>query len=30
MLALASGQMNRQQLTDWLNQHVKTADSQGV
>ena len=30
MLALASGQMNRHQFTDWLNRHVKTADSQGV
>ena len=30
MLALASGQMNRQQFTNWLSEHVKTADSQGV
>ena len=31
MLALASGQMNRHQFTDWLTRHVKTAaDSQGV
>lgn len=31
MLALASGQMHRQQFTDWLSKHVKAAaDSQGV
>lgn len=31
MLALASGQMNRRQFTDWLIGRVKTAaDSQGV
>lgn len=31
MLALASGQMNRHQFTDWLNSHVTTAaDPQGV
>ena len=31
MLALASGQMNRQQFTDWLSKHVKAAaNSQGV
>jgi death-on-curing protein len=31
MLALASGQMNRSQFTDWLSARVKTAaDSQGV
>lgn len=31
MLALASGQMHRQQFTDWLSEHVKAAaDSQGV
>jgi len=31
MLSLASGQMNRQQFTDWLRKHLKTAaDAQGV
>jgi len=30
MLALASGETNRQQFTDWLSTHVKPADSQGV
>ena len=30
MLALASGQMNRQQFTNWLTTHVKDADSRGV
>ena len=31
MLALASGQMHRQQFTAWLSMHVKAAaDSQGV
>jgi hypothetical protein len=27
MLTLASGQMNRQGFTEWLNQHVKAAGS---
>ena len=31
IMTLASGQMNRHQLTEWLNQHVRpAADSQGV
>lgn len=31
MMTLASGQMNRNQFTQWLNQHVKAVvDSQGV
>jgi len=31
MLALASGQMDRQHFTDWLSKHVTTAaTSQGV
>lgn len=31
IMTLASGEMNRQQFTEWLNQHVTpAADSQGA